>query len=352
MATNNFITRAASLNVAHRCYYAPARDPTVATIEDELDRFLATPRQPPGFDDALVWCNKTAARSLVSPRWCRCSSASQVPSLRLNEFGARPRHPSPHASEHDRSNLQYVVVPAYQTLPLASPVLVLLQHCVTAVSLPLTKKLTAVTIIRQEICLFASASALARARLNETEPSALQVCDHATVVSQRPWRGRGTLSLFPNFHVNTAPAIPMTDASSREGAFIDACETGKLDDVRRLLHDKADPNTRSSNRLFVLHLASNSGHLEVARLLLDLSATVDARDSADFTPMHYAAYHGHIDVVQLLLDRRADADAVGSNGSSPLHLASAGDHKNVAELLLSRGVDAGRRNVRIGLEPT
>ena len=136
------------------------------------------------------------------------------------------------------------------------------------------------------------------------------------------------------------------EVTTQPSNFVDACEKGRLDDVRRMLHDRCDPNTRSSNRLFVLHLAANSGHIDVARLLLDLSATVDARDSADFTPMHYAAYHGHENVIDLLLERRADADAVGSNGSSPLHLASAGDHKTIAEKLIARGVDAGRRNVR------
>lgn len=144
----------------------------------------------------------------------------------------------------------------------------------------------------------------------------------------------------------TDDVVVEKSASTNEGVFIDACENGKLDDVRRLLHGRADPNTRSSNRLFVLHLAANSGHLEVCRVLLDLSATVDAHDSADFTPMHYAAYHGHLDVIELLLARGAAADAIGSNGSAPLHLASAGDHIHVAQILLARGVDPVRRNLR------
>ncbi len=133
---------------------------------------------------------------------------------------------------------------------------------------------------------------------------------------------------------------------TNEGELVNACESGKLEDVRRLLLARVDPNTRSSNRLFVLHLAANSGHLEVCRLLLNMNASVNARDSADFCPLHYAAYHGKFDVIKLLRERGADMDSVGSNGSSPLHLASAGDSKAIVEYLLACGAQPDRKNQR------
>ncbi|XP_017121409.1 tonsoku-like protein isoform X2 [Drosophila elegans] len=94
-----------------------------------------------------------------------------------------------------------------------------------------------------------------------------------------------------------------------------------------------------------LHQACISGNLELVRRLIDQGHTVNVRDHAGWLPLHEAANHGFRDIVELLLDKGAasainDKGGTSCDGITPLFDACSNGFLDVAELLLDRGADA------------
>ncbi|CAL4926677.1 unnamed protein product [Urochloa decumbens] len=92
---------------------------------------------------------------------------------------------------------------------------------------------------------------------------------------------------------------------------------GKLDTVRYLLDNGADPNKKDEPGEVPLHCAAKYGHDEVTKLLLSRGASVDV---AYFhgTPLHIAAVYGKANVMKILLEHRADPNKVSEALGTPL----------------------------------
>lgn len=65
-----------------------------------------------------------------------------------------------------------------------------------------------------------------------------------------------------------------------------ALQEERLDECRRLLQDKADPNIVDGKGKTCLHHAAQARSLEAAKLLLDFGASLSARDHRGCTPAH------------------------------------------------------------------
>ena len=94
-----------------------------------------------------------------------------------------------------------------------------------------------------------------------------------------------------------------------------------------------------------LHQACISGNIELVRRLIDQGHIVNVRDHAGWLPLHEACNHGFYDIVRVLLDRGAsvainDKGGTSCDGITPLYDACSNGYFDVIELLLERGADA------------
>ena len=88
-----------------------------------------------------------------------------------------------------------------------------------------------------------------------------------------------------------------------------------------------------------MHDACKSGQIHVIRRMLDAGVSVEACDASRKTPLHTAILNRQREVVELLLDRGANIEAVYMN-MTPLHEAIWAIGEDIAGLLLDRGASA------------
>lgn len=89
-----------------------------------------------------------------------------------------------------------------------------------------------------------------------------------------------------------------------------------------------------------LHQACISGNVQQVNRLLDQGHPVNIRDHAGWTPLHEASNHGHHDVVNVLLERGAainDKGGKSCDGITALHDACVNGCLEVVEVLLDHG---------------
>lgn len=95
-----------------------------------------------------------------------------------------------------------------------------------------------------------------------------------------------------------------------------------------------------------LHQACISGNLVQVRRLLDQKHPVNVRDFAGWMPLHEAANHGYVDIVRLLIERGASINDKGGkmcDGVTALHDACGNGCLEVVEVLLEAGANATMR---------
>ncbi len=157
-----------------------------------------------------------------------------------------------------------------------------------------------------------------------------------------------------------------------------AAKDGRLEDVKRMLEEGANPNAADLDGEGPLHAAARWGQVAVAeallshgadpgakalygatplqvsvleaqvgaaRALLSHGADANARDQFGKSPLHDAALRGNRELVALLLDYGADATAADDSGTTPLHLAARGGDKAMMKVLLSHRADPRARNL-------
>lgn len=96
-----------------------------------------------------------------------------------------------------------------------------------------------------------------------------------------------------------------------------ACVKGKLEDVKALLVDGANPNTKDYAGWTPLLEAAHHGFLEIADLLLKYGAMVNVPGYDNITPLHEAVLNNKLEAVKLLLMYGADVEARDVNGMTP-----------------------------------
>jgi ankyrin repeat protein len=116
----------------------------------------------------------------------------------------------------------------------------------------------------------------------------------------------------------------VSDRIHNPAALFSAVRGRRVNNVRLLLENHADPNVVSLNQgenVTALHMAAASGSVEIVQLLLMHGAHVDARDESGMTPLWVAAISGYREIVEVLIAAGADVNAKNGSGSTVLDRA-------------------------------
>jgi ankyrin repeat protein len=191
-----------------------------------------------------------------------------------------------------------------------------------------------------------------------------------------------------------APKASSSDTpGDRESQLVTAARKGHLAEVRRLLRDGVDPDTRSAATAPLHSVAlADSNRLEIARLLIEAGANVNRvsrptgaagrtprtpnagpslvrsgavpplhnavilnrgalaafllahgakLDIGEVSPLFNAVVAGHEEMIVLLLDAGADPNSRDPDSLTPLHRATG--NVSATQLLLARGADPNAR---------
>ena len=127
----------------------------------------------------------------------------------------------------------------------------------------------------------------------------------------------------------------------------EAVASADIDEVKRLISEGHDVNSRDNKGQTPLHFAANRGQKEILEVLLANGADIEARDGRwHNTALLNASVRGRKEVVELLLEKGANIEAKDGNGGTPLNLTSGygtSVHTDVIQLLLDRGADIESR---------
>src|SRR3989442_186900 len=140
------------------------------------------------------------------------------------------------------------------------------------------------------------------------------------------------------------------------GPLLDAALRGDLQQVRSLLADGADPNSRDSDGVTPLMQTVNivTDHKGVAELLLQKGADPNAQDSSGRTALilamqgsasEYKVIGANETMARLLVEHGARVNTQDNNGWSPLLmlLDQWADQPELIHFLLDRGADVNAR---------
>ena len=116
-----------------------------------------------------------------------------------------------------------------------------------------------------------------------------------------------------------------------------AATAGKASEVRDLLVQGVDANTKNGSGRPVLVMAGFNGNRRTALVLLAAGADVDAVDNAGTSALMAASAFGHKRLVGVLLAAGADVNLKDGAGRSALARATLAGHTEVVEALKSAG---------------
>lgn len=135
----------------------------------------------------------------------------------------------------------------------------------------------------------------------------------------------------PEIQARIEPVAPRDPSN----CLLKSVKAGKVDEVRQLLEQGADPSI-SDEHSPPLHWAAQRGYLEIVKLLIRHSADVNQRGSGGDTPLIFAVGRNQVDVVKYLLMNNADPNLSGEC-SPPLHLAAQCNFFEMIKLLVEKG---------------
>ncbi|KAF4752256.1 hypothetical protein FOZ62_011535, partial [Perkinsus olseni] len=100
-----------------------------------------------------------------------------------------------------------------------------------------------------------------------------------------------------------------------------------------------------STTFSAIYNTSKKGAVNEVRKILDAKADPNAQDRTGQRPLLVAAAEGHSDICRILIERKADVTAVNSLGASALALATNAGHVRAFQALLRSGADVNCRDI-------
>ncbi|KAJ5651580.1 uncharacterized protein N7484_005303 [Penicillium longicatenatum] len=131
----------------------------------------------------------------------------------------------------------------------------------------------------------------------------------------------------------------LEDVTIRNRLLRQAVQASLQDVIALLVAHGADPNSRNTDGLSLLHLATKNGDREVVQQLLAYEEiSINATDRQSCTALHIAAEYGCTSVAKCLLAKCGiDSNARDSYGRTAFHIAAEYSNKSITGLLLAYG---------------
>lgn len=140
--------------------------------------------------------------------------------------------------------------------------------------------------------------------------------------------------LTTNARVNAV--VPTPQPSSKIDLAGRLMETGKNEEVLKLLENGLTLEIRDKTGQTVLALAAHSSDADFIQLLIERGADIEAPDGAGRTPLMIAAQNKNLSAIQVLIDVGARVSARDKIGNTPLSWAAGfGTPECVAEMIQS-----------------
>ncbi|MBI2899235.1 MAG: ankyrin repeat domain-containing protein [Planctomycetes bacterium] len=133
------------------------------------------------------------------------------------------------------------------------------------------------------------------------------------------------------------------DESQRQDAFRLAFQGRRVEAMRVLLEDGADPDTMEEGGVTPLMIAAREGWDEIVAILLKGRARFDHQDGDGRTALLHAAGAARASAAQLLLDAGADPNLSLPSGDTPLIVAAREGHLEVVRAVAPRMRDLNAR---------
>jgi ankyrin repeat protein len=122
-------------------------------------------------------------------------------------------------------------------------------------------------------------------------------------------------------------------------ALVGACIKGKLEDVRALLAQNADPSAPRGDGGTPLYAAAQNGYADVIALLGSLAVSSSVAIAGGFTAMHVAAGRGYVETIRVLARLGANSSAPSESGATPIFMAALNGHTEAVVCLAGLGAN-------------
>lgn len=129
-----------------------------------------------------------------------------------------------------------------------------------------------------------------------------------------------------------------------EVQLIEAAQTHNADQVRNLLKQKNNIDTKDSQGRTALLIATRNNDIEIARLLIDAGADVNSQDQIQDSPLLYAGAAGRIEILRMILKAKPNFKIYNRYGGSALIPAAEKGHVEVVKELLKTKIDINHVN--------
>lgn len=120
---------------------------------------------------------------------------------------------------------------------------------------------------------------------------------------------------------------------------ISDAQSGRAEDVRKLLDTGVDINIKNIGGVTALMAASSGDHIDVVKLLIERGANINAATNSGDTALAFACWKGHFRVAEFLVGKKANVNTRGGSGRSPIFVAAYFGNIEIVRLLLDHGAD-------------
>ncbi len=131
--------------------------------------------------------------------------------------------------------------------------------------------------------------------------------------------------------------------ASGQTRLIDAIKSGIVSDIRSLLQQSVDVNSREVDGTTALHWAVHHDDVTTVALLIRAGADVNVANRYGVMPLSVACTNGNADTINLLLQAGADPNASFPGGETALMTVARSGNAAAVRALLANGADPNRR---------